>query len=70
MSLGGSVGSAVPSCYLASCFLHVALGWHSLQVIQDSAICESLKGHMGGLRGCLLDSLEVWSVIQLVSKGE
>ena len=29
-----------------------------------------MKGHMGGLWGCRLDSLEVCSVIYLIPRGE
>ena len=48
--------------------------WHyggiPFQAIQDSAICESLKGHVGKPWGCRLDPLEACSVIYLIPQGE
>ena len=51
-------------------FLHLALGGIPYQAIQDSAICESLKGKVGGPWGWRLHPLEVCSVIYLIPLGE
>ena len=59
-SLGGSVGSALLSSYLASCFLHVALGWNSLSShsrFSNLRIIERSSGRVVGLPAASLGGL-------------
>ena len=60
LSLGGSVGSALPSSFLASCFLHVALGWNPLSShsrFSNWRIIERSYGRAAGLPAGFLGGL-------------